>query len=121
MGQRMRKALAGLQKARAGYSGDAEYDAATELADIIQELLRRGIYRVDIDDLSQILNAGADLVIDSLETFKTETSATIRWRSLIDLVVNAQGQLARTPATTLDEVIWASYSEEPATVRGWIE
>lgn len=73
------------------------------------------------EEVRHILNAGADLVLENLSLFEIETSASIRSRSLIDLVVNAQSELIDTPDATLDEVIEAAYSESPETVKEWIE
>lgn len=62
--------------------------------------------------VAQAVNAGADLVRDSLPTGDRDAD-------LINLVVNAALTLLDAPGLSLDDVIRACYETEPAEVRGW--
>lgn len=64
------------------------------------------------EQVSEAVNAGADLVRDGLD-------AGDRDIDLINLIVNAALTLLGEPGLSLDDVIRRCYDTDPAEVRGW--
>jgi hypothetical protein len=64
------------------------------------------------EQVSEAVNAGADLVRDDLDLGDCDTD-------LINLLVNAALTLLDEPGLSLDDVIRRCYETEPAEVRGW--
>jgi hypothetical protein len=72
------------------------------------------------EEISAALNKGADMVLGRDGDDYCETSATIRDADLVNLTVNAIGEILDDPDISLDDVIGAAYSTDPEEVRGWV-
>jgi hypothetical protein len=64
------------------------------------------------EQVSDAVNAGADLVVDGLGVGEAESD-------LVNLVVNAIVAVLESPGISLDDVIRQNYETDPAEVRGW--
>lgn len=68
------------------------------------------------DQVVAALNRAADALSDH----DYEDSHTIRDDDLVNLMVNLAMGFLEEPGKTMEQVIEASYGEDPETVLGWI-
>lgn len=73
------------------------------------------------EDVSAAVNAAADEMSPDMDDPDTyETSDTIRQQDIANLFVNLAMGFLDQPGATANEIIEASYGEDPATVWGWV-
>lgn len=64
------------------------------------------------EQVSQAMNAGADMVLGDLDLDGPEADA-------VNLAVNAAMTLLDSPGATFARVVKENYDESPKVVRGW--